>query len=275
MQSSSIPCESGYKPRNVGEILKIKVKLSVISDYLHISENPNPLPKFPKVSNFNKIKEEFLKTGRLTEKGLENIEEVVRFMRAGGNIVIPGNTVKGAVRARLELLFDCSCYNSFGRGSSTGSSQRYIMIFKPKDKYSDEFDEEENPIICPVCNVFGTGGLASRIVFTDLTLTDNTKIGRFSYQGKSYEVVTKNAEFVGSIIMKGLNEDEIGMVLYGMGCRGNDTFKTMLLGRFKYEKSNFGRVRFSIIDANKFLEYCAKFIEKYKDYLHDVEEDWK
>jgi len=275
VQSSSTPCEVGYKYRNAGEMLKIGVKLSVISDYLHISKDPNPLPKFPKVLNFDKIKEDFLKTGRLPELG--NVELIVKFMRVGDNVVVPGNTVKGAIRSRLELLFDCSCYNSFGRGSSTGVSSRYVNIFHPKDKGSDEFDEDTNMYICPVCNVFGTAGLASRVIFTDLKLTDSTKIGMFSHEGVVYEVVTKNAEFVGSIIMKGLDEDEIGMVLYGMGCRGSSDFKVMLLGRFKYERRDFGRVKFSIIDGDNkpLLTYCKNFIEKYREYLNDVEEDWR
>lgn len=265
MQGLNTQCKSEPTPRNLGEKRRVHVKIKVVSDYLHISQDPKPMPLIAE-KNPSLVISQFLKTGR-AEVYVER--DAVYFTRVGGEIVIPANTVRGAVRSRLELLFDCSCYNQLGNKPSTSESKRYKEIFKPKRKYSDDFEEDKR--VCPVCNVFGTAGLASRITFTDFKLTSG-KTSYVNVSGYTYEVVTKGSVFEGDLIGN-LDSLEWGMVLWGMGCRKGN-FKVILLGRFKFQRKDFGRVKFEVEDQD-LIRACVEFENKYSRYLHDVEEDWK
>ncbi len=263
MQRSNTQCKSSPTPRNEGEKRKVHVKISVISDYLHISENPKPMPL---IENYSEdIISEFLKTGK-ADVAVER--EFVHFTRVGDDVVIPANTLRGAIRSRLEVLFDCSCYNFLGNKPSITFSRKYKEIFKPRRKYSDNFEKEG--VVCPVCNVFGTSGLASRITFTDFKLKGGTTFINIS--GFTYEVATKGSVFEGDMIGN-LSKEEWGMVLWGMGCR-RGKFKVILMGRFKFQRRDFGRVKFEVNDPD-LITSCIEFEKKYSKYLHDVEEDWK
>ncbi|BDC17509.1 hypothetical protein HS5_03990 [Acidianus sp. HS-5] len=240
------------------------VKINVISEYLHISENPKPMPS--EIKKNSAVISQFIQTGR-AEVAVER--DFVHFTRVGDDIAIPANTVRGAVRSRLEVLYDCSCYNFLGNRPSTTVSRKYKEIFRPKRKHSDNFEEEG--VVCPVCNVFGTAGLASRITFTDFKLTKgNVKF--LNMQGFTYEVVTRGSTFEGDVIGN-LTMEEWGMLLWGMGCR-KGKFKVMLMGRFKFQRKDFARVKFEVDDQD-LIKACEEFENKNSRYLHDVEEDWK
>lgn len=265
MRGFSTQCKSEPTPRNVGEKRKVHVKISVVSEYFHVSQNPKPMPLIVE-KNADAIISQFLGTGRAE---VQAERDAVYFTRVSDDIVIPANTVRGAVRSRLEVLFDCSCYNSLGNKPSTSVSKKYKEIFKPRRKYSDDLENEGK--VCPVCNVFGTAGLASRITFTDFKLTAG-KVSYVNVQGYTYEVATKGSVFEGDVIGN-LSREEWGMVLWGMGCR-KGKFKVILMGRFKFQRRDFARVKFEVNDQD-LIKACEEFETKYSKYLHDVEEDWE
>jgi len=249
----------------MGEKRRVHVKINVVSEYFHVSQNPKPMPLIEE-KNANAIISQFLQTGRA------NVfveRDAVYFTRVGEDLVIPANTVRGAVRARLEVLFDCSCYNSLGNRPSPTISRKYKEIFRPRRKHSDNLEREGK--VCPVCNVFGNAGLASRITFMDFKLTAG-KVDYVNIQGFTYEVATKGSVFEGDVIGN-LSREEWGMVLWGMGCR-KGKFKVVLMGRFKFQRRDFARVKFEVNDQ-ELISACVEFETKYSKYLHDVEEDWK
>ncbi|MEM0290212.1 MAG: RAMP superfamily CRISPR-associated protein [Metallosphaera sp.] len=213
------------------------------------------------------------------------------FSRAGGKYVIPGGTIKGAVRTRLEMSLNDACY--IVADTSSGYSKNYIKIFNPdKKKGSENFSKGK---ICPVCNLFGNMGLASRVSFSDAILTsdpksyvvfekiDNEESGTekkgeesgTEKKGEEYELVKKGAVFEGFIVIRANGIDK-GAVYYGMGIRcENDKveYRDILLGRFKYSNPDFGRVRFKIKNNNDVCKNIKDFVSEYRP--KDIREDWK
>ncbi len=278
-----------YTPRDLPLIVKIPVTLKVVSEYLHISKDPKPMPKISKNVNPSDLSK---LVGKFISGQIQNLDELnkyfendyVKFMSTEKGLVIPGNTVKGAIRSRLELLMYDSCYNPLGIKPSKTKSRRYIEIFQPpKHKDVENFDPQSGQI-CPVCNLFGNAGLASRVNFSDLIFRDG-KVDFIPVRGLLYEVAKRGSIFTGDIIMHAPQPCEIGMLLYGAGYRKGGKWKTILLGRFKYERKDFGRVQFDIniheatSNINNSIigkspdDYLNAFLSKYR--VRDVEEDWK
>ncbi|GGP22332.1 hypothetical protein GCM10007981_17970 [Thermocladium modestius] len=261
-----------YTDRSLPPIMKIPVTLSIVSEYLHISEDPKPLLSVKINGDVSKVINDFI-LGKKPNLDAYFERDYVRFMSTEKGLVIPGNTVKGAIRSRLELLMDCACYNSLGNRPSKSKSNTYISIYHPKRKQSDRFDPYRNKYICYVCNLFGNAGLASRVNFSDLEFQEG-KVDFITIKGIIYEVARRGSTFKGNIILDNPQPHEIGMLLYGAGYRGQGKWKTLLLGRFKYEMKDFGRVKFNI-QINNADSYLNAFLSLHKGHIHDVEEDWK
>ncbi|EZQ10606.1 hypothetical protein CM19_04070 [Candidatus Acidianus copahuensis] len=274
-----------FTPRNSTTYGKLKAEIEVVSDYLHVGmEKGIPRVDSEKINNARKKIDNVLKdfiNDRLSPGEVDQFfqPEVNWFSSENGTYFIPGNSVKGAVRSRIELSTPGSCYISTDRRTQNVSS-RYISIFKPDKRIgSDNFLKEyfvNGRSICPVCNVFGNSGLASRVIFTDFKLVSG-KVGIIPYNNERYEVVLKGSKFTGEILFKGLKDEEVGMVLFGMKAfdnAGKISFKEMLFGRFKFMDRKFGRVRFSIQSAVQInpLEDLKRFLEKY--HPKEVNENW-
>ncbi|AWR95457.1 RAMP superfamily CRISPR-associated protein [Acidianus brierleyi] len=261
-----------YTNRSLPQIMKVQMTLSVISEYLHISEDPKPLPSVKVKGDVSKVINEFISSKNPNLDAYFE-RDYVKFMSTEKGLVIPGNTVKGAIRSRLELLMDCACYDSLGNRPSKSKSNRYISIYHPRRKNSDRFDQYKSKYICYVCNLFGNAGLASRVNFSDLEFQEG-KVDFVPIKGTLYEVVRKGSIFKGNVILDNPQPHEIGMLLYGSGYRGQGKWKTLLLGRFKYEMKEFGRIKFNI-QINNADSYLNSFLTLHKGHVHDVEEDWK
>lgn len=192
-----------------------------------------------------------------------------------GRLVIPGATIKGMVRTRLELSIPDSCY--VVNRQSNYSSPRYINIFRPAfRRYYHKF-----PQVCVVDDLLGTAKLASRVNFTDF-VGSNVKVKKVNINNEDYECAEKGSTFTGKVLFRSIRRpEEIGMLLYGFGFRlvnGKLQQKIQLLGRFKYIDKRFGRVSFSIrsssltggkIDLSQALQ---KFVSSYRP--RDFNEAW-
>lgn len=167
----------------------------------------------------------------------------------GGRPAIPGSSVKGAVRSRLELLFHGinnivpSCFivqtrpprNKPARG--THGWRHYEIwgdvIFEPRDTCNATKAEYFRDIkVCPVCNMFGTSGLSSRVFFDDFyTGDENIEVLRMDFDD-SVEAIKPGSVFNGSILVD-LNPDEVGLLSIGMNLLNG---KPILIGYSKYRK---------------------------------------
>lgn len=96
------------------------------------------------------------RVGRLREEPLEILAEIVR-LGSDGQPVLPGSSIKGAVRQIFELLTP-SCHLARGQACKVAV-------------------KESHPRVCPACSLFGAPGLGGRLAFGEAKLaTENWKL---------------------------------------------------------------------------------------------------
>jgi len=169
---------------------------------------------------------------------------VISFMTgAEGKKIIPGSSLKGAIRAAYEAITR-SCVSTDRRNS----------CFRPKENY------------CPACRLFGAMGYLSRVRFSEALQTgNNVEIRRLPHQfsprntdGRKFyfngkpatgeapvEVVPEGEEFVFNLDFENLQPQEIGGLLLAMAfvpIDGQD-FRLKLGG---YKPRGLGTVEFSL-----------------------------
>jgi len=235
----------------------------VESDYLHVGSGKRGVELIKSIGDVRKLVDEALQ-GKLPNVEGYFSREAFLLNKYGDKVVIPGSTIKGLVRSRLELSIPTACH-IISRPSSS-SSDSYKRIFNPAPKPSDKFDPIKFKEVCVVCDLLGNSGLASRVSFSDFVMTSG-KVDYVKKLGGEYEVVTKGSRFVGKVVYRSIkSEEELGMLLYGFGFRQDGSSRTLLLGRFKFADSRFGRVRFVCKNLNPdtIKRYVARFQDKYK-----------
>jgi len=250
----------------------IELEMVVDSKYLHVGSGRKDVKLIKKIENMKDLVEKALK-GEWPDVESYFSREVNLLNKQGGKIVIPGSTIKGLIRSRLELSLTDACYIVSGRTAS--SSKVYKKIFHyPNRRDRDNFDPDERPYVCRVCNLLGNSGLASRVSFSDFIMTSG-KVVYISKGRAVYEVVTKDSKFVGKVVYRSIkSEEELGMLLYGFGLRQDGSSKVMLLGRFKFSDRQFGRVKFSVkhMNINVVKKYLTQFQNQFKP--RDFNEEW-
>lgn len=121
------------------------------------------------------------------------------------NPIIPGSTLKGVLRGYLEKIIDEGCMVT----ESPCVPYEQIKIIKEENKTSKERGEAIYKALCPLCKIFGTNGMASKLQIKDGRVSnlhykieerDGISIDRSSEvaaDGRKYnfEVVSAGAEF--------------------------------------------------------------------------------
>jgi len=252
----------------------LELEGEVVSEYLHVGSGIVDVVLTSDVGDLTDMVERILKGESLTSFASLNSmfsRPAHLLSRVGYRVVIPGSTIKGMVRTRLELSIPNACY--IVDMQSRDYSQRYREIFKPDQrKRADRF-----PQVCPVCDLLGNAGLASRVEFSDFTLGGDW-IDFVSIGSESYEVVKKGGKFSGRVTFKVKSPEELGMILWGFGIRSGGN-KVVLLGRFKFQDRRFGRVKFTVkslrVQGGKPMtqqDSLNSFVRAYSP--RDFKEDW-
>ncbi len=167
------------------------------------------------------------------------------FIRIGGKIAIPGSTLKGVVRSRLEMLLKDSCFIR-GRGPIRELPRkgthgwRHVRVWEEcvtKEKRStcdlSRSGLVANVVICPVCDLFGTAGLVSRVYFGNFYMTKGG-IERINLEyDEKVVAVTPKSEFVGEIALRGVTIEELGLILIGLRVLDK---KPIMVGKHKYRR---------------------------------------
>lgn len=167
------------------------------------------------------------------------------FARCNGQLVIPGTSIKGAVRSVLEALSN-SCVRQSGRRERL-----------PRGRQDHQACEDERSL-CPACRLFGTTGYRGRVHFSDATPVGQVKSkvikiadlwpprqtkGRKFYQSKGFprpadadmkpqkshrfiEAVPKGARFATTLYFENLSTAEMGLLIHSLGMepRRKETF---------------------------------------------------
>ncbi len=216
----------------------------------------------------------------------------------GGRLAIPGSSIKGAVRSRLELMFHVfddvvpACFIVQGhlmkrppKKGESGWRHHKIwkdVVFEYRDTCSATgVDYFEDISVCPVCDIFGTSGLSSRVFFDDFYASDNSVVRMVLDHNDKIEAVKENTVFTGSISLD-VNEEELGLLSIGMNLLSG---KPILIGYSKYRVRKredgsaiiLGRVAFSPkrLSLTRYSKYGEKVLEGNEliDFLKKCEKE--
>ncbi len=267
-------------------VLEIELRVSDDS-YLHITSStvsyiPSSREIVEKVREIiNRYKDgeaildEIIK-GKLVEQGKGNYWE---YFKLAGVPVIPGSSLKGAVRSRLELLFKpvekltpaCFTRESLGISEPVEGTPgwRYKKIWWDSIKeYRDRpcnatnWEYYEDIKVCRICDIFGAPGLASRVHFSTLYPSDtncteylDVILSCSKNIHVMVEAVKPSTVFKGEILVNGLELVELGLLATGLKLYSG---RELLIGRLKYKQvvrclgnepiiMKFGRVRANVV----------------------------
>ena len=194
-----------------------------------------------------------------------------------GTLIIPGSSVKGAVRHVARAISD-SCIPQEKYKNRAKQTER-LHLYKDKDKDKDQTITCRVDELCTVCNLFGMMGLASKVQFSDFTadaanqtevislpvqysphldadhyFNDDDKHKGYKFyntecEAKKYsfgppkkipvEVVKKKVVFTGDIRFVGLYPEELELLCQSLGLE--KTFSHKLGG---YRSEGLGTVNF-------------------------------
>ncbi len=254
--------------------------------------------KFPKepncnfITDINKRYEEDDYSGRITLKittvdnlylggGYTSFDKDNGFinetLEESGKAVIPGSSVKGAVRQVCRAISD-GCI-------PIEKNDRYELDYSQKKKCSIGKTERINGSnaivsfhICMVCDMFGMMGLGSKIKFSDFVCDEKDvfkivsvpklplmnvdgKEGDKPYKGYKFyktfcepinvgnsnkvRAVKSGAVFNGAIDFEGLKGKELALLMCSLGISKEDSFSHKLGG---YRLCGLGTVNFSVVN---------------------------
>jgi len=194
----------------------------------------------------------YVGSGQIELVRLSNGQEQARyaFTRRNGQLIIPGTSIKGAVRAVFEAITN-SCVRIVAK--ATKSRGQIIKPderpwFKPGQRFATWAACNSIEKLCPACRVFGTTGYRGRVYFTDAepvddTRTDTIKIselwpprrtkGRKFYETKAFpqrdpehsirflEVARGGEKFRTTLRFENLSEAELGALIRALGININ------------------------------------------------------
>lgn len=277
---------------------KIKVKAVNIS-WLHIGKGSLKL-RISGVTRLRNIKKLNLwgLTKAINEGSLIVTYDYYECVRYGNKIVIPGSSLKGVCRSRIELLQKADIKGDVGscfikasqpvtKAPQKGmSGWRHYKIWnavlgegRGKECQATRWEYYEDIQVCKTCDVFGTSGLTSKVFFGNLTSNNaGTAEVTLDFNEKA-EIVKPKANFEGEIVFTSCNLSDIGLVFIGLNLHSEN--KPILIGKNKYRKRlvvegppqiKGKEIEFGIINLN-----ITKIIipPRFKNYLKEVIGDYE
>ncbi len=204
---------------------------------------------------------------------------------------IPGSSLKGAVRSRLELSFHGymgevpSCFSVVGRerGRSRFSWRHQRVYPSSREDRGLPCNFLKYGSVCKVCDIFGAPGLASRVHFPSIIFQCTPETIIFPRVGPM-EVIPSGCKAEGSMSFFNMEPYELGLVLIGMGDMGK-----LLIGFGKYRgrAGDMSKVKLGgiIIKPNSwaFLNSSRDVLERLTEFevedgfliVRDAEKLWK
>jgi hypothetical protein len=183
------------------------------------------------------------------------------FASVRGGVVLPGASVKGNVRARLELSL--APKDGYVRSCLIRASEepleppppgrhgwRHFRLWPEALGFAREpacdYTEGEGGV-CLLCDLFGTAGLQGLVAFNDF-VGERVELRQVDLPtGERLLAAPPGSAFSGAVAFASLRPWELGLLLYGMGLRGSRLGRPVLLGKVKYRRYpnlTFGVVRY-------------------------------
>ncbi len=249
---------------------QIKVELTVEkNNYVYIGSSKDELTRIP---------EDLLhQEGNLEEK-IRTIGEMINPLNStvlmDGIPYIPGSTLKGMIRFRLEHSLKpdtsgrlTSCFIKQGPPGPKDEIQHFLKKFgywpnipatRPNEKTGYDYKRKKMPDrFCKVCDLFGNQVIASRITFSDAKMADPTEpiIKKIRIRGNDIEkkVIPPKAQFIFTININNVSRDDLALLMLGMNLHNDGS---LLMGMHKYSPAKnpnghllqFGRIKLEILE---------------------------
>ncbi|MGQ9690652.1 MAG: RAMP superfamily CRISPR-associated protein [Thermoproteota archaeon] len=213
----------------------------------------------------DKLKQILNRHGQISTEAIREVsfeEDYSSFHMTAGSPSIPGSSVKGNVRSRIELSLASkngrsrSCFirvTQFRTPPQAGwhGWRHYKIWNKVALEYRMPCDHTGNRPVCLVCDLFGTNGLSSLVGFSDF-IAEKASLEPLDleYPDGRILAVPPNTKFHGLIDFFNLEPHELGLLFVGMGLKDSSKRGEVLLGRFKYRRNvrnyKLGRIAFHL-----------------------------
>jgi len=248
------------RDRGIVQNLAGRMQITLTSlQYLHVGSGEELKIEESKI---NEILKKMREPNQIKSEIQRQIQHLSAFSSIDDALIIPGSTVKGNVRSRLELSFKNvngkvnSCFLKAGTlksGPLEGAQGwRHYKLWRDRviEDRGPPCDYTRSESVCLICNLFGTNGLRGLVEFSDLTLEHGGKeVLDLPYDMK-LEAVRPGSVFKGFINFFNIMPEELGLILIGMGLIEKSSGRPVLLGRLKYRKETgakkFGRVTYAV-----------------------------
>lgn len=256
-----------------GVSARFRVRVTVVSDYLFIGSgrmlvDRKALERIAKqLANIDSV-DQLLRFA----SSLRGFGRVKEFYHTGGRPAIPGSSLKGAARSRIELgsagkrvpstfLYDTGVLQSLPRVGQHGWRHARIWC---ESVFEERLRGSGYTVLEDVMGVAGRGieSLGSRVYFGTLLLASDHEPEIVSLDhGETLQAMPRGSVFEGEILVHNLELDELGLVFYGLAqdkplyCNREPL---MLLGASKYrcrtrarngKPVEFGVVRVDVVDV--------------------------
>jgi RAMP superfamily. len=245
----------------------LKLKLKAIS-YIHVGSGAEALT-IPSVGEV----ESMLRRG--FDRAIEELNRKIgsdfqENIKVSKKPCIPGSTVKGRTRSRIELSIpprgdgkQWSCFNKATFPQSRGklTAWRHRKLWDEKTVTQDRgpsCDLTLGNTVCLTCDMFGAAGLQGLVYFNDF-VGEPAMLEKISGEfDMKLEAIRPGSELVGNIYFRNLSEARLGLLLYGLGICGTPSGSRILIGRLKYRRKlagkEFGAAAFTLTDV-QFTHY--------------------
>ncbi|BCC09539.1 MULTISPECIES: type III CRISPR-associated RAMP protein Csx7 [Bacillus cereus group] len=230
------------------------------------------------------------------EAELENIR-IDKILRSDKGPYIPGSTLKGILRTASERLLHLvdnkeACFLENG-GCTKKYYEHFSGLLKDKDKLESEKYSEIYSEICPVCQTYGSGFIASKIKVNPVFLSDEVsvrngiKIDRdtgavepkalYNYEclnaGQTFSIVIEGQNLTDSnkeVLMLALMQLQQNTVQIGgkqTKGLGMLSYKGGTVEELTYDAANRQAVLAQLLNMEKEKE---SRIEKLEDYMKEI-----
>jgi RAMP superfamily. len=192
------------------------------------------------------------------------------FPRINDQYIIPGSTLKGAVRSRIEYKLSpknnksLSCYiveDNFYPQYAVNHIKFWgndVVISRPKCNITDYSNK-----VCWVCNIFGSPSLSSLVSFSDAYLVDG---GIVKLNDLGYEAAKPGSKFNLKITCFNFDKIMLGLLFLGLELYSKSPIIIGIL-KYKYNKKlgslykgkySFGLLRFELKEIEVIDHRCRR-----------------
>ena len=262
---------------------KFEVKLTVLdNNYVYIGSGKDGLARVA-----DSIYEEKIDLDKKLEKIANLIKPLSSSILINDEPYIPGSTLKGMIRFRVEHSFKpdkngkiYSCFIKQARPDVKENIKNFLTKFGyfPNEVKARENENIRADQFCKLCDLFGNSNLASRVFISDAKPLNEIKLEELNISEKWNDirrVIPPKSQFKFTINLNNSDMEDLALLYLGMNLHNDGT---LLLGmnKFALKKNDkgqilhFGRIKLKISKIFEFSSDKKGFSEKEMNTLEEI-----